>query len=113
MNPTEKLVVIQAGAIKYVGTYDTALATSGDMKLLTNVGQVVTQRQAMPGQIAGTVVMTKSVTIVSLDFCKGPVKKVKVRVDAKYTVDEDHMPKEDVHNFMEAYEKFLNGDQSV
>jgi len=110
---TEKLVVIQTGAIKYIGTYDSAIHTDGGLRILNGVGQIVTQRQAMPGQITGTVVMAKSVTIVSLDFCKGPVGKVRVRVDAKYTVDKDHMTEDDVRMFMEAYERFLSGDQSV
>lgn len=110
---TEKLVVIQAGAIKYIGTYDPAIHTDGDMRVLNDVGQIVTQRQAMPGQIAGTVVMAKSVTIVTLDFCKGPVGRVKVHVDAKYTVDKDHMTEDDVKVFTDAYEKFLKGGDAL
>ena len=113
MNHGEKLIVVQSGAIKYIGILNTLdMGSSTDTEVrLKNVGQVVTQRQAMPGQITGTVVMAKSVTIVSLDFCKGPTKNVTARVDARYEVDTDHMTEDDTKVFHEAYNKFLEGGE--
>lgn len=109
-----KLVVCQVGAIRMVGEVPMISIESSDGTVeLHNAGAVVTQRGAMPGQIAGTMLMTKSVSIVSLDFCKGPLKKIEINPDMKYEVTEDFMEAEDIAVFIDNYNRFLSGEATA
>lgn len=109
------LIVAQVGALRIIGIENDLLYDrdeyNGIVKI-NNAGALITQRGAMPGNIAGTVMMTKSVSIVGMDFCAGPLKMIEVKPDLMYKVTEDYMSKEEVEVYEEHYGKFITGEAS-
>lgn len=79
---------------------------------LYDVGVLMVQRGTVPGKVHGSLINLKILSIGSLNFCDGPMTKIKIPDQFGLYYCEDQIPENDKKILRGEYEKFINREPS-